>query len=247
MIRPTAQDALTEEELDRLLDQPDARYPSGRRNLAILLVMADAGLRVSEVTALRTGDVISEGGQLTHLLIRHGKGGKSARQPLTTRAASKLALWLQTRGQLGIGAGPIFCTVSSGLSRGGFSRPGQRLEPGRPLSTGYLRQLVKRLGRRAGIQRNISPHTLRHTAITRFLRACGNLELTRKFARHEHVQTTSRIYAHLVQADVDAAVRLMPGHGPIPAPHAETTTNLERRVAELEHQIAKLKRILERR
>ena len=94
MQRPTAEDALTEEELDRLLAQPNPAYPTGKRNLGLLLVMADAGLRVSEATALTTQDLVREGGELTHLLIRKGKGKKGkpkrGKVALTRRAAAKL-------------------------------------------------------------------------------------------------------------------------------------------------------------
>ena len=63
MQRPTAEDAVSEDELDRLLAQPNRACPTGRRNLALLLIMADAGLRVSEATALTTSDLVGEGGQ----------------------------------------------------------------------------------------------------------------------------------------------------------------------------------------
>jgi hypothetical protein len=71
----------------------------------------------------------------------------------------------------------IFCTISQGHAAGYFSQSGQSLRPGKPVSATYARELVKRLGRAAQIERPISPHTLRHTAITRYLRATGNLEL----------------------------------------------------------------------
>ena len=212
MDRPTAQDALTEEELDRLLAQVSTRYPSGRRNLALLLVMADSGLRIGEAVALTTHDLVTEGGQITHLQIRNGKGGKRARQPVTTRCAAKLAVWLESRERLGLGKGHLFCTISEGRSGGHFSDEGQELRPGRPLSPGYANQLVKRLAARAGIERNVSNHTLRHTAITRYLRATGNLELARKYARHAHISTTAMTYAHLVQEDVDEGMRRLPGN-----------------------------------
>ncbi|MBM3501173.1 MAG: hypothetical protein FJX74_21175, partial [Armatimonadetes bacterium] len=92
-----AQDALTEGQLDALLDAVNARYPSGKRNLALLLVMADAGLRVSEAVSLKTTDLVVEGGQYTHINIRRGKGGKPGRVALTTRAAAKLGGWLDAR------------------------------------------------------------------------------------------------------------------------------------------------------
>ena len=85
------------------------------------------------------------------------------------------------------------------------------MERGRAVSTGYVRQLVKRLAARAGLEKMVSPHTLRHTFATRFLRATGNLELTRKALRHARIQTTAEIYSHLVQEDVDQGIRSLPG------------------------------------
>ena len=242
MARPTAQDALTEEELDHLLTQPNLRCPTGKRNLALLLLMADAGLRVSEATALTTRDLVVEGGAITHVRIRHGKGGKAARQPLTLRAAAKLGIWLQERAKQGFFQGPIFCTVSQGRSAGHFAEE-ERLSPGRAISTVYVRQLVKRLGLAAGIERDISPHTLRHTAITRYLRANGNLELTRKFARHSNIQTTARIYSHLVQEDVDQGVRLLPGSAEY-AVDEPAEVDLQAKIRDLEAQISMLKRVV---
>jgi integrase/recombinase XerD len=240
MSRPTAQDALTEEELDRLLAQPNPRCPTGQRNLALLLVMGDGGLRVGEATALTTEDMVIEGGQITHVRIRNGKGGKTAQQPLTLRAAAELETWLQERAELGVPQGAIFCTISRGRSCGHFAEGGEELQPGRAVSTVYVRQLVKRLGRAAGIERSISPHTLRHTAITRYLRTTGNLELSRQFARHSHIQTTAHIYSHLVRTDVDSVVRLLPGNGE--SVGGGEAAELQERVADLEAQIAMLRR-----
>ncbi len=211
MERPTAEDALTEEELDRLLDQINTRYPTGKRNLALLLVMADAGLRVSEATALTTRDLVREAGQLTHVLIRSGNSGRPGKVALTQRATAKLGTWLEERTARGIHSDHIFCTIRQGEATGPFVDDAQKLTPGRPVQTGYVRQMVKRVAKKAGIEKNVSPHTLRHTFATRFLRATGNLELTRKALRHARIQTTAEIYSHLVQEDVDAGIKQLPG------------------------------------
>lgn len=247
MPRLSSQDALSEDELDRLLAQPNPGSPTGKRNLALLLVMADAGLRVSEAIALSTNDLVVEGGQITHVRIRRGKGARPARQPLTLRAAAKLGTWLQGRAGLGLMDGAIFCTISEGHCAGYFARPGERLQPGKPVSATYVRQLVKRLARSAQITRDISPHTLRHTAVTRYLRATGNLELTRKFARHARIDTTARIYSHLVQRDVDDGVKLLPGNRTYEALGAEEPQELAARIAELEVQLAALKQMVSER
>ena len=206
-----AQDALTEEQLDALLGVVSIHTATGKRNLALMLVMADAGLRVSEATGLRTTDVVSLGDEPTHVDIRYGKGGRPGRVALTARAADAVGAWIDTRGALGLRLGPLFCTISSGTAGGHWARDGQALEPGRPVSTEYARQLVHRLARRAGIATRVTPHTLRHTFATRLLRVTGNVELTRKALRHANIQTTIETYAHLVQEDVDRGVRMLAG------------------------------------
>jgi len=209
-----AQDALTEEQLDALLGAVNARTTTGTRSLALLLVMADAGLRVSEATGLCTTDVVTKGDQPTHVDIRYGKGGRPGRVALTGRAAEAMGEWLEARVELDLGHGPLFCTISSGTAGGHWARDGQALEPGRPASTEYVRQLVHRVAQRAGIATRVTPHTLRHTFATRLLRVTGNVELTRKALRHANVQTTIETYAHLVQEDVDRGIGLLNSDAP---------------------------------
>lgn len=209
MERPTPQDALTDEELELLLAQIGTRYPTGKRNLAALLLMSDAGLRVGEVCALTTKDLVRAKGSVTHVQIRNGKGGKPGVSPrLTIRAAAAMKQWLQARKALGIRSGPVFCTVSKGHRVTRFSQDGE-LVPGEPLSTAYMRAVVKRLRAKAGIEKNVSPHTLRHTFATRYLRAGGDLERTRKALRHASITTTAAIYSHLVQQDVDEGIEAL--------------------------------------
>ena len=164
MTRPTAQDALTEEELENLLAQIATTGPAGQRNLALLTLMADTGLRVGEALALTTGDLEKKGGVVTHVQIRNSKTGKKTNQPVTLRGAARLGEWLEARPALGIGNGVVFCTVSKG-QRGGFGGE-KTLAPGRAISARYVRQLLDRKAQEAGIERHITPHTLRHTFAT---------------------------------------------------------------------------------
>jgi len=217
MTRPTAQDALTEDELEHLLAQVATGGPAGKRNLALLTLLADAGLRIAEALALTTGDLVKEGGVVTHVHVRHGKGGKLARLPVTQRAAVRLGVWLEARPLLGVWNGAVFCTISRGR-RGGFGGE-HSLEPGRALSARYVRQLLDRKAREAGIERHISPHTLRHTFATHLFRQTGNLELTRKALRHAQITTTAAVYSHLQPRDVEEAVlalRDAPAEAPAP-------------------------------
>jgi integrase/recombinase XerD len=241
MTRPTAQDALTEEELDNLLQQIATAGPSGKRNLALLTLMADTGLRVAEALALTTGDLVKQGGVITHVHVRSGKGGKTASLPVTLRAAARLGEWLEARPSLGICNGAVFCTISRG-KRGGFGGE-HTLEPGHPISARYVRQVLDRLAERAGLERHISPHTLRHTFATHLLRRTGNLELTRKALRHSRVTTTAEVYSHLLGRDVEEAVLALRGEaGAAAAPSwaATPAPDLAAQIAALREQLAAL-------
>lgn len=210
-----AQDALTEEELDALLSTIETRWPTGKRNLALVMVMADSGLRVSEALAVGTGDLVTDAGQIIELLVRNGKGGRPANVAVPRRAAVALAKWVEARGTFGLGNGALFCTISKGrhvrgrVTSEGFAegREVRELVPGRAISDSYVRQLVRRLADRAGIEKRVTPHTLRHTFATHLLRKTGNLKLTQQALRHRDVTTTARVYAHLTGNDVAEAVR----------------------------------------
>lgn len=212
-----AQDALTEEELDALLSAVATRYPTGKRNLALVMVMADTGLRVSEALALGTGDLVTEAGQVVELLVRNGKGGQPANVAVSRRAAVAIAKWIAAREALEIGPGAVFCTITKGRQvRGratseGFAEGREVVElvPGRGISDRYVRQVVTRLAERAGIEKRVTPHTLRHTFATHLLRETGNLKLTQQALRHSDVGTTARVYSHLTDNDVADAVRAL--------------------------------------
>ena len=225
-----AQEALTVEELDRLLEAVVTRSPTGKRNQALLTLMADTGLRVGEALALETRDLVTEAGQIVAVKVRNGKGGKPANVTVGQRAAVRLARWLEARAALEIGNGAVFCTISKGhrargrVTPGGFAEGTEvvELQPGRAVSDRYVRQLVKRLAERAGLEARVTPHTLRHTFATRLLRETGNLKLTQQALRHSDVSTTARVYAHLTDNDVAEAVRALGAEKPDPRTEAET-------------------------
>ncbi|MCX7598444.1 MAG: tyrosine-type recombinase/integrase [Armatimonadetes bacterium] len=258
-----AQDALTEAELEAFLKAVSKRGPSGKRNLALLTLMADTGLRLGEALALQTTALVREGAGrvVTHVRVV-GKGKKPALVPVTARAAARIDTWLQARAALGLGNGALFCTISRGTharpllqaSRGqqavgdssassprARGHPGprkgenirhQELKPGRPLNPRYVRQVVQRVARKAGIDRRVTPHTLRHTFATHLLRKTGNLELTRKALRHSRITTTAAIYSHLADRDVEEAVRNL-RQPPPPGPEDATVQKLAQALASL--------------
>lgn len=211
--RTTAMDAekLTEQDVTRLLEA-FGRSLTGTRDRALAALLAESGLRIGEALALTTEDLKYQAGQLTHVLVRRGKRGKAAKQPVG-QAGAAVMQWLEKHASLGIGDGPLFCTVSQGKRPAHFATGEGELTPGKSLSPRQVRVALGRAGEEAGLAMHVHPHLLRHFAVTRYLRANGNLELTRKFARHSDVQTTARVYSHLTQDDVDAGMAKLPGNG----------------------------------
>ncbi|GBD12529.1 Tyrosine recombinase XerC [bacterium HR24] len=156
---------------------------SGPRDLAAVLLMAYAGLRVSEVAKLRWDDV--EGGVIR---VRMGKGRKDRLVPAHPRVAEAL-----------------LALRKMSLLRSAYVFPSPQ-DPRRPITTRALQYLVERLGREAGVPRRLlHPHALRHWFATTALRRSGNLEAVRRLLGHSSIQTTT-VYTHLVLDDLTGIV-----------------------------------------
>jgi integrase/recombinase XerD len=146
---------LTEPEIDTLLAAPDRSTWIGRRDQALLVVAVQTGLRVSELTGLRCGDV--QLGTGAHLRC-HGKGRKERATPLTTTTADVVRSWLAER--QGTPTDPLFPTRSGGrLSRDAVER--------------LLKKYAAIAAQGCPTLRNkrLAPHVLRHSAAVQLLRA----------------------------------------------------------------------------
>jgi hypothetical protein len=166
--------------------------------------MADAGLRVSEALALRTQDLRRESGRITAITVHAGKGDKDRAVYTTPQLSDKILRWLDARAGLGVGKGLVFCRIKGGA--------------GQPLGVRTVQGLVEHLAREAGIEKRVSPHTLRHTSATRTLRATGNLRIVQDNLGHARLETT-RIYTHVQDAERQAAAEALPpvdGEGAAP-------------------------------
>jgi len=227
---------LTDEELASILRLPNVQTPSGLRNKAMLKVMAYGGLRVSEVVGLRTRDLRREDGRLV-LDIRDGKGGRDRTVPLPDHVAETLETWLVRRKTLGITNGHVFCTIATGRNvhpKATAEGLGEEivvteLKPGKALNPRYVRALVARLAEKAGIEKRVTPHVLRHTAATRMLRAIGDVRRVQEFLGHANVSTT-QVYTEVLAQDVAAAVDAVPD---VEAETKDEPTETERLAAEV--------------
>lgn len=170
---------LSFEEVERLLETPSVGSEQGRRDRAMLHVMYAAGLRVSELVKLKTGDVDLASGLVSVL----GKGQKRRLVPLTPIAVELTQAYLeQDRPQRTINEeGPLFVTrLGRGFTRQGFWK------------------LVGEYARVAGITRSVSPHQLRHSFATHLLERGADLRSVQAMLGHANVVTTE-VYTHVTR------------------------------------------------
>lgn len=177
---------LEQKEIRKLLEQPKENKLIGLRNLAIMKTMLNCGLRVSEITNLKILDIDLENGKLK---VIQGKGRKDRNLALNENVKSILTKWNKKRPQ-GLYFFPTF--------------------HGEKLSSRYLQQMIKRYALSAGINKAISPHTLRHIYATEFYRLTKDIETLRQILGHSNISTTT-IYITLANSEVEAGMKAFPG------------------------------------
>ena len=163
---------LPKDESKELLDAPLERSEAGLRDRALLELLYATGLRVAECCGLDLDDVDRRRGAVRVL----GKGGKERVVPAGDAALEALDAWLSVRGE---GGGALFTSLR-----------------GSRLSTRSVHRIVKRRARAAGIDRRVSPHTLRHTFATHMLGEGADLRLIQELLGHSRLSTTQR-YTHV--------------------------------------------------
>lgn len=176
-------------EIDALLNAPDRSTWHGRRDHALLAFAAQTGLRVGEITALAIADLHLGTGPHVYC---HGKGRKDRCTPLTSHTTKILAAWLTTRDAPP--GSPLFCTRS-----------------GSPMSSDAVTQTVARRTRVAAqscpsiADKNVTPHTLRHSAAMTLLHAGVDITVIALWLGHESPAST-RVYLHADMALKENAI-----------------------------------------
>lgn len=209
-------EVLEPEELEAIFAQVNTRTPTGARNYALLQLMAQTGIRCGEALQVRAEHIRQEVWNGTRVwslrLPQEATKGKQPRQglPLTAATRQALQVWHDQREALGIGEGPLFCTVSEGKRQAGFSAGEGLLVPGKALNPRYVRDLVKRLAVQAGITRRVHPHMLRHTALTALYDKTHDLRMVQTVAGHTTSRMTER-YTHVHPLAVAEAMGALDG------------------------------------
>lgn len=173
---------LSHDEVMLLLGQIDLSKPSGERDKTMIMLLYSCGLRVSELISQKLNDIYADEGFIKVL----GKGNKERLVPIGEKTLKQIQYYLEhTRNHQTPKKG------SDGLlflnNRGGG------------LSRTYVFTLVKELAALAGIKKNISPHTLRHSFATVLVEAGADLRAVQQMLGHESI-TTTEIYTHLDKA-----------------------------------------------
>ena len=168
---------LSEEEVDKLLNAPDLTSPSGIRDKAMLETMYSSGLRVSELLKLEKGQVNLTKGVITVF----GKGAKERKVPISDYAVDFIKKY-----------------NNEVRNKSEFKKSKYLFlsKKGEPISRVYFFKQVKKYSELAGIETQVSPHTLRHSFATHLLNHGAQLRIVQGMLGHTNIATT-QIYTHV--------------------------------------------------
>lgn len=169
---------LTLEEIDSIIAAVDLSKKEGQRNRAILETLYSCGLRVSELTNLKISDLYFEEG----FIKVEGKGSKQRLVPISPRAIKEIKLYFIDRNR-----GKIKKEYEDFVFLARW---------GKNISRIMVFHLIKELAQTAGITKNISPHTFRHSFATHLLEGGANLRAIQCMLGHESIAATE-IYTHI--------------------------------------------------
>lgn len=159
--------------------QAKARRPTAARDVAIILVLFDTGIRAQELCDLTIADYDQERGRLH---IRHGKGDKQRFVVMGNRTRKAIWRYLTTRPKAKQ-KDPLFSAGANSIN------------------SDNLRKMLKQIGENAGVK-GVHPHKFRHTFAINFLRNGGNVLLLKELLGHESLEMVT-VYVHLAEQDID--------------------------------------------
>jgi integrase/recombinase XerD len=173
-------DVLSVQEINRILNMPDAQKPAGVRNAAMIELMYAAGLRVSELVTVKIQDVNLDG-----CCVRvFGKGAKERMVPFGQPARQKIDFYVTTTRPLLMHphASPFLFVARAG----------------KPMTRQGFWKILKRYARTAGILKPITPHSLRHSFASHLLEGGADLRSVQIMLGHVDISTT-QIYTHVAR------------------------------------------------
>ena len=169
------------------------------RDKLIVRVLADCGLRLGEVLALRAEDLWEPRRAEFALKVR-GKGSRDRVVPLAPGLYRRLRRYLGARGAER--RDPVFVALRKGAD-GAYP----------PLTKSGLEQAIRAIAREAGIEKRVYPHVFRHSFATEWLRRGGNIISLQRILGHTDLTMIQGVYSHLdTSDDYQAAMRVLLGH-----------------------------------
>ena len=170
---------LTIDEIDLMVSQIDRSKSDGERNIAILEVLYGCGLRVTELIDLKISEIYWKEGFIRII----GKGNKERLVPLGKIASKHLKIYLNEI--------RVHQKIDNQFVDHVFIN-----KNGKKLSRVMIFKIIKKLTEKAGIQKNVSPHTLRHSFATHLVEGGADLRAVQEMLGHQSI-TTTEIYTHL--------------------------------------------------
>jgi len=162
------------EQVRQIMAVPDRATALGKRDYAILRLLWENGLRRGELTKIKLSDIDWEEQRIT--IYGKGRGEEGEEIDVSARALAAIEDWLSARPKT---SHQVLFTALDPKSKGG------------PLSTTSIYRMVRKIGKQAGIRKVLSPHRIRHSAITAYLDASeGDLRGGASFARHSSPSVT---------------------------------------------------------
>ncbi|MDD4921719.1 MAG: site-specific tyrosine recombinase XerD [Bacteroidales bacterium] len=171
-------EVLSLKEIDAILNGIDLSVKEGQRNKAMLETLYSCGLRVSELVQLKLSHCYFN----EEYIMVEGKGSKQRLVPVSRKAIHEIQLWMLDRNKLSVQKGSEDFVFLNRLGAG--------------LTRSMVFRIIKDQAAVAGIQKNISPHTFRHSFATHLLEGGANLRVIQQMLGHESIQTTE-IYTHM--------------------------------------------------
>lgn len=171
-------DVLSVDEINRIVQSADLSKPEGQRNKTIVEVLYGSGLRVSELVNLKLSNIFFE----ERFMKVEGKGSKQRLVPLSDESLKQMQFWFLDRNVLKIQPGNEDFLF--------LNRRGSKL------TRSMIFSIVKKMALDAGIKKNVSPHTFRHSFATHLLEGGANLRAIQQLLGHESIMTTE-IYTHI--------------------------------------------------
>jgi len=179
---------LTPDEARAIFNACSKRAPTGIRNRALLVVLYRAGLRIGEALSLLPKDLDNQAGTIR---VLRGKGKTARLVALDAGGWGIVETWLERRARLGISArAPVFCTLA-----------------GAPMKSAYIRMMLPRLARKAGIARRVHAHGFRHSFAFELANEGTPLHVIQSALGHACLATTDRYVRHVAAPTVVATLR----------------------------------------